>query len=128
MAAGRRIEDESDARRCLMAARRAGMRAGEWARAHGIDGRSLHAWQVNLGHGGTAAPRASRTTALRRAPVAASRSAPAPPTLVELVPTRSTGKVGGGRFVLEIAGARVEFGDDVSMATLRRVLEVLRAC
>jgi hypothetical protein len=30
--------------------------------------------------------------------------------------------------VLEVAGARVEFGDDVSVATLVRVLEALRSC
>jgi hypothetical protein len=30
--------------------------------------------------------------------------------------------------VLDIGGARLEFGDDVSVATLRRVLEALRSC
>ncbi|MEN9580190.1 MAG: hypothetical protein RJA70_3199 [Pseudomonadota bacterium] len=48
MAAGRKIEDEREARRCLAAARRAGLGLGEWARARGIDGRSLHAWQLGL--------------------------------------------------------------------------------
>ncbi len=47
MAHGRRPHDEVEARRCLLAAKRAGRSAGEWARAHGIDGRSLHAWLVN---------------------------------------------------------------------------------
>ena len=113
----RKIEDERDARRCLLAAERAGQRAGEWARAHGVDGRSLHAWQVNLARGLTAtAPRprvltpASRTHAL-----------------VELVPAASAART-AGRYVLEVAGARVEFGDDASVATLRRVLEALRSC
>ncbi len=51
MAAGRRIDDEVEARRCVFAAKRAGQTAGEWARAHGIDGRSLHAWKINFERG-----------------------------------------------------------------------------
>ena len=48
---------------------------------------------------------------------------------MELVPTvRSVTFVGTARYVLEVAGARVEFGDDASVATLRRVLEALRPC
>jgi hypothetical protein len=35
---------------------------------------------------------------------------------------------GAGRYVLEVSGARVEFSDDASVATLRRVLEALRSC
>ena len=117
MAAGRKIEDESEARRCLQAAKRQGLSAGEWARAHGVDGRSLHAWQMNLGRrGSVAAPRRRRT---RRAAV---------PGLVELVPSPRVNVVGTGRYVLEVAGARVEFGDDVSVETLRRVLGALRSC
>jgi hypothetical protein len=116
---GRKIEDESEARRCLLAAKRGGLSAGEWGRAHGIDGRSLHAWQMNLERRGTiAAPRRHK----RRA----SRAARA---LVELVPSGpDVTVVGRGRYVLDVAGARVEFGDEVSVATLRRVLEALRSC
>jgi hypothetical protein len=44
----RKIEDEREARRCLKSARAAGLTAGEWAREHGIDGRSLNAWRINL--------------------------------------------------------------------------------
>ncbi len=46
------------------AAKLAGRSAGEWARAHGIDGRSLNAWKVNLARRGTtAAPRRSKPKA-----------------------------------------------------------------
>ena len=93
------------------------LQRGEWARAHGIDGRSLNVWGVNLARRATpAAPR-------RRKP-----KAPRPThALVELVPAGSSAKLAvGGRYVLEVAGARVEFGDDGSVATLRRVLEALR--
>src|SRR5487761_2306624 len=57
MAHGRKVHDEVEARGCLLAAKRAGRSAGEWARAHGIDGRSLHAWLVNLERGGALSPR-----------------------------------------------------------------------
>lgn len=118
MASGRRIEDESEARRCLSAAKRAGLSAGAWARERGIDGRSLHAWQINLERGGAGArPRR------RKVKTVAARD------LVELVPAApSVARFVQSRYVLEIAGARVEFGDEVSVTTLRRVLEALRSC
>lgn len=119
MASARKIDDETEARRCLRAAKLAGRSAGEWARAHGIDGRSLNAWKVNLARRGTtAAPR-------RREP----KSSPPAHALVELVPASPSPKLlAGGRYVLEVAGARLEFDDGCSVATLRRVLEALRAC
>jgi len=119
VAIGRKIENETEAYGCLVAAKRAGRGAGEWARAHGIDGRSLHAWQVNLGRRGTPAPPRRRE----------SKVAPVKRALVELVPAARSATVSlGGRYVLEVAGARLEFGDDVAVATLRRVLEALRSC
>jgi hypothetical protein len=49
--------------------------------------------------------------------------------LVELVPASPSVSVAGrGRYVLEIARARVEFGDDVSVETMHRGLEALRSC
>ena len=113
VAPGRKIESESEARRCIQAAKRRGESAGEWARAHGIDGRSLRAWKMNLGR--RTEPRVPATKGGR--------------ALVELVPTsRLVNVPGNGRYVLEVAGARLEFGDDVSVATLRRVLEALGPC
>jgi len=118
VAVGRKITDEREARRCLAAAKRAGVSVGKWARARGIDGRSLHAWQMNVERRGTSAGRRRRK-----------RKAPTTRGLVELVPAaHSVNVVAAGRYVLEVAGARVEFGDDVSVATLRRVLEALRSC
>ena len=115
MAHGRKIQDEGEARRCLAAARRAGVAAGEWARAHGIDGRSLHAWLVNLEGRRMAEP--SRGSARPSSAHA----------LVELVPEESCGGP-TARYVLVVDDARLEFGDDASASTLRRVLEALRAC
>ena len=33
---------------------------------------------------------------------------------------------GSARYVLELSGARLEFGDDAAVMTLRRVIEALR--
>ena len=120
MASGRKIEDEREAVRCLRAAERAGLSAGEWGRAHGIDGRSLRAWKMNIERRGARVRRRKRRPKVQRAAHA----------LVELVPAaaHSARGAGEGRYVLEVGGARVEFGDDVSAATLRRVLEALRSC
>ena len=120
MAVGRKIEDEREALRCLRAAEREGLSAGEWGRANGIDGRSLRAWKMNIGRRGV--PARSRKP-LRKA-------GPARHALVELVPaaTSTVQDAGVGRYVLEVGGARLEFGDNVSVATLRRVLEALRSC
>lgn len=118
MPVGRKIEDEREAVRCLRAAEREGVSAGEWARAHGVDGRSLHAWQMNIGR------RGSRV----RERKARSKPAPRAHALVELVPGPAPTALRAGRYVLEVGGARVEFGDEASAATLRRVLEALRSC
>jgi hypothetical protein len=79
-----------------------------WARRHGVDGRSLHAWHRNLSRR-AAAP--SRTE----------------PRLVELVrtspPPRST-----RRYLVHFGEGSVEVGDDFDDETLRRLLEVVRAC
>jgi hypothetical protein len=116
----RKIEDEREAVRCLRAAERRGLSAGDWARAHGVDGRSLHAWQMNLARRGTSAlPRRRKTRA---------KATAAAHALVALVPAATVVAPGLGRYALVVGGARVEFGDDVSVATLRRVLEALRSC
>lgn len=121
MSVGRKIEGEREAVRCLRAAERQGVSAGDWARAHGVDGRSLHAWQMNLARRGTTWPK----TRQRKASLKAAAAAHA---LVELVPAATSPAHGAGRYAVVVGGARVEFGDDASVATLRRVLEALRPC
>ena len=101
MAEARKIKNEADALACLAAARASGAGTAQWARAHGVDGRSLNAWRVNM-----------------------ERRGDGPEGFVEVVP----GAVPGGRYVLEVDGARLEFDDGCSSHTLRRVLDVLRAC
>jgi hypothetical protein len=120
LSVGRKIEDEWEAVRCLRAAERQGMSMGDWARTHGVDGRSLHAWQMNIARRGTKWPRKRRK--------ASSKAMPAAHALVELVPAAMPTAKGAGGYALVVGDARVEFGDDVSAATLRRVLEALRSC
>lgn len=48
---GRKIEDEAEARRCPTAAKRKGLRVGDWARAHDIYARSLNAWRTATAKG-----------------------------------------------------------------------------
>ena len=107
MAAGRKIEDEREARACLKAAK--GDNLGRWARAHGIDGRSLNAWRINL------EARAKSTS--RRAP----RTKAARASLVEfVVPTVA-------RYVVRVEGAKLEVGDDFNAGTVARLVRVLRS-
>ena len=105
----RKIEDARDARACARAARAAGLSLGAWARRHGVDGRSLHAWSVNLerGRGHSAALVAK-------------------PRLIELVPA-SASRV-QARYVVRIGDAAIEVGDDFHDETLARLVRVLRAC
>jgi hypothetical protein len=105
----RKVEDERDARRCLSALSRSGETLREWARSHGVDGRSLRAWQINMARG------SSRALA---------RSTPA--RLVELVPVTmpSTPR----RYVVRVGPGAVEVGDDFDAGTLGRIVEVLASC
>lgn len=100
----RKIVDARDARACVRAARAAGLSLGAWSRRHGVDGRSLHAWSVNLGLSSSPKPR-----------------------LIELVPTPTPGS-GCARYVVRVGDAAIEIGDDFHAETLARVVRVLRAC
>jgi hypothetical protein len=115
----KKVKDEQEARRFLLAVEAEGGDIRSWARAHGVDGRSLQAWRVNLARWGTKAPRLHR-----RRP----RTARAAPMsgVVELLPTATAS--GTGRYVLEIGGARIELGDNFCESTLRRLVGVLRSC
>ena len=102
----RKIVDERDARACLKAAKAAGLKAGAWARAHGIDGRSLNAWRVNLGLGdGGGATR---------------------PRLVELVPAREASTA--ARYAVRATDVTIELGDDFREETLVRIVRAVRSC
>jgi hypothetical protein len=129
MAAGRKIEDEREARACLKAAK--GENLGRWARAHGIDGRSLNAWRINLeARAKSTSRRPPRTkAALAKAPLA--KAAPSKSAqLVELVPRSRVELVAptSARYVVRIEGAELEVGDDFDAETVARLVRVLRSC
>lgn len=105
---GRKIRDEADARNCLNDARDSGTPRVEWARAHGVDARSLNAWRVIL----------ERKDAASR-----------PVELVELVPTTGPTPV-SERPPLRVRseGLVVEVPADFDDDHLLRVLRVVAAC
>ena len=109
----RKVQNEREARALLAKVKAAGVDLGAWARAHGIDGRSLHAWYRNLSRRGRSAPSRGRPRA------AALR-------VVEIVGPPATSA--GGRYVVRVAGAEVELDDAFEEETLRRILTVLRSC
>ncbi len=116
MSVGRKIEDEREAVRCLRAAARKGMSTGAWARAHGFDGRSLHAWQMNIERRGTTAP------VRRRKIVPKVSSAHA---LVELVPAATSAVQGPGRYAVVVGALG---SSSATMLRPRRCVGCLRRC
>jgi hypothetical protein len=107
----RKVVDERDARACLSAVARSGASRRDWARRNGIDPRSLHALDMNLGGRSATKPK---------------RPAAPGPQLVELVPV--TAPRTPRRYVVRVGAASVAIGDDFDGETLRRVEAVLRAC
>jgi hypothetical protein len=106
--AGRKIRDAEDARACLSAVASSGLRRAQWARAHGVDGRSLNAWRLNLAERVVGAAPAER--ALR---------------LVELVPEPVAEEA---RYVVRCGSLSVEVDHRFDGATLRRLLAVVASC
>ena len=102
----RKIDDEREARAFLKAAKSAGVPLKVWARAHGIDGRSLNAWRINLGRARTQTSPKAR--------------------LVELVP--SVDREPAASCVVRVADATIELGDDFREETFVRIVRALRSC
>lgn len=107
---GRKIRDVVDARGCLAEVARSGLSCRAWARAHGVDGRSLNAWFRNLDRRG-----------------ARDAEEPAPARLVELVP-ESPAAAPAARYAVRIGSVVVELDAHFEDATLRRLLSVIGAC
>jgi transposase-like protein len=105
----RKIVDEKDARACLLSVARSGETLRAWGKRHGVDGRSLHAWHRNLSQRASSAPARKETR------------------LIELVHASSTTR-SPQRYRVHVGEGSVEVGDDFDDQTLRRLLEVLRAC
>lgn len=103
----RKVRDEEEARACLGAAADSGLDRAEWARQHGIDGRSLNAWRLIL----------ARRAELRRLRPSA--------RLVELV---RAPPVESARYIVRCGDLAVEVDDRFDEATLRRLLRAVSEC
>lgn len=111
----RKIQDETEAREHIAKMRESRLTLAAWARSAGIDGRSLHAWNVNLSRGDS--------NAARKAPkVRKARDV----KLVELVPT-STG-ARSARYTVQVGQFALDVDAQFEEATLRRLIGVLRSC
>lgn len=101
---GRKIRNAGDARDCLEAVQESGMARAVWARANGVDARSLNAWRLNLERGGREKPEELR--------------------VVELVPEvrmSSVFRVACGPFVVEVP-------PDFDQRALCRLLDAVASC
>lgn len=108
--AGRKVFNEQDARRCLSAVKASRCELGAWAREHGVDGRSLNLWRVNLERRGVLRVRAMA------------------PKVVELVVAASDVVGPRAPFVLRIGGVELEVNERFDEASLRRLVGVLKSC
>ena len=106
--AGRKIINEQDANRCLQGVKSERSSLGKWAQAHGVDGRSLHAWKMALERRGK-----TRTSAMM-------------PRLVEIIPATSVTKA--ARYRLRIHEVELEVEVDFEEASLRRLVGLLKSC
>ena len=104
----RKISGEAEARHALKAIARAGLSIKEWSRAHGVDGRSLHAWSMALTK--RAQPPRGKVEAFVE--------------LVPMIPAPGS----SARYVLRVGEVAFEFGEDASEEMLRRAVGVLRSC
>ena len=111
----RKIQDELEARECIAKMKKSGLALAQWARSAGIDGRSLHAWNVNLARGGSGSTHKTRQAlAVRRV------------KLVELVPMAAPSR--SARYIVRVGQLALEIDAQFDGATLRRLIAVLRSC
>lgn len=117
----RKVRDEAEARALLGRVEASGRPLAAWAQAHGIDGRSLNLWRVNLARRASEPVRAVRPT---RA-VGLTK-----PRFVELV-ARSAPSVAAravARYAVVVGDVRVELDDAFREDTLARLVATLRRC
>lgn len=112
----RKIQDENDAKDCIERMKASGLTLTAWARAEGVDGRSLHAWNVNLARGGAGIRRKKASPAKRGRQM----------RLVELVPMTVPSL--SGRYLVRLAQLELEVDAQFDETTLRRLIGVLRSC
>jgi len=103
----RKIQDATEARACLAAMERSGLARAEWARSHGLDGRSLNAWRLNL----------------ERA-----QAASHPVRLVELLAVPPPEHQRPTRYTVRVNDLAIEVDEHFDGAVLRRLIGVVSSC
>ncbi len=101
----RKIRDAADAEGCLAAAAAAGQPPSVWARAHGVDARSLNCWRLGP-------PRRRVLPEVQ---------------LVELVPTLAA-VPGPTRYLVHAGAFTVEVDPSFDSQILGKLLQVVAAC
>lgn len=104
----RKVRDSDDAAELLRALSRSGLSRTEFCRRHGIDGRSLHCWELNLGRGSEhVVPKAP---GLRLLEVTVARPGPS------------------ATYRVHVGDLSVEVDDHFADDTLARLVAVLASC
>jgi hypothetical protein len=107
----RKIRDADDARACLAAVAESGLAQAAWAKAHGVDGRSLQAWRLVLERaGGNPVSKPLRLVEL---------VTPTPPSAP--LPSAAT-------YVIRCGELAVEVDERFDETVLRRLLAVVASC
>lgn len=106
MAKRRKLRNEQDAKRCVAARKASGLSRREWAKQHGVDGRTLYAWEKKF----DSAPPEQRGTLAG---------------LVELLPASPAQE---SRYVVQCGRFAVEVDEHFDEETLGRLLKVVSAC
>ena len=101
------ITDRADAEACLVAFANSGMDLRSWALAHGVDGRSLRAWQRRLAE--------PQSQAAEKASI----------RMVELV---TGSEAATGAVVVRVGRCEIELRPGFDDETLRRILRVAQEC
>lgn len=104
--AGRRVDGEGEAQRCLAAVAASGLTLRNWAVAQGIDARSLNMWRLVLKR------RVEKPSKALR--------------FVELLPADEPRKP--ARYLLHVGGVTIEVDDSFDEHRLRRLLQVVATC
>jgi hypothetical protein len=109
----RRIKDEAEAVKCLAEVAASGLTLAGWSRLHGIDGRSLHSWRLNLARRELVTPRIVEWVPT------------GPGSALEVAPDRPQER---GRYTIWCGEIAVQVDDHFNADTLVRLLRVVTTC
>jgi hypothetical protein len=101
----RKVRDAADARSCLAQAERSKQGLAEWAQQHGVDGRSLNMWRLNLERVDSPVPR---------------------PRLVELIAAPEPART--ARYAVRVGDFAVEVDEHFDTDVLRRLISAVSSC